>query len=553
VKLLGRFLFLCAAGLALLLAPLSSARAELKPLLIVSVASVDEVLADVKYITKASGFEGAGNTADFFGKAYTNGVDRKRPIGVIVAPKDGGDFIAVSFVPVSDMKAILATLKEPVGEPKDVGDGVLELAIGPQSAFIKETNGWAFVAREKEHLAELPADPMALLGTLPKDYTIAAKVHLQNLPAELKKMAADQMRIGLSRALENAPREGGVDREFQEKLGRVYVENIVRILDETDEIVFGLQIDAAGQRTFIDLGQTAVAGTRMAKQLEALANTKSGFSAFLMPEAAVSFNASGTVAKEDLDQLRAMMDGVKANALKDLDNNPDLDATRRAAAKELLGGFIDIVMKTLEEGKVDGGATLLLEPKSLNFVAGGLVADGAKVDALFKKLTDLAKDEPDAPEIKLNAGQHGGITLHKITGPIPEGEAEAREILGDKLNFVLGTGPKSVYVAFGKDAEGLLKKVIDQVTQKGPADVPPSQLNVALLPILKFAASVDDNPIVPALVSVLEKSGKDKITMVTTPRPRGSNTRILVEEGVLQLIGEGAKKAGLGPGGPPAF
>ena len=551
MKLLGRFLFLCAAAVASLLAPLSPARAELKPLVVVSVASIDEVLADIKYITKASGFEDAGNTADFFGKAYTNGVDRKRPIGVIVAPKEGGEFIAVSFVPVSNLKAILDTLKEPIGEPKDVGDGVLELAVGPQSVYIKETNGWAFVAREKEHLAELPADPVALLGTLPKDYTIASKVYLQNLPAELKKMAADQMRIGLTQALENSSGQG--DREFQEKLGRAYVENIVRVLDETEEIVVGLQIDAAGQRTFIDIAQKAVAGTRMAKQLEALANTKSAYGAFLMPEAAVSFNASGTVAKEDLDQMRAVMEGMKANALKDLDNNPDLDATRRAAAKELLGGFIDVIMKTFEEGKIDGGATLLLEPKSLNFVAGGLVADGAKVEALLKKLTDLAKDEPEAPEIKLNAGQHGGITLHKITGPIPEGESKAREILGDKVNLVVGTGPKSVYVAFGKDAEGLLKKMIDQVTQKGPSDVPPSQLNVALLPILKFAASVDDNPIVPALVSVLEKSGKDKITVVTEPRPRGSNTRILVEEGLLQLIGEGVKQSGLGPGGQQAF
>lgn len=553
MKLLGRILFLCAAGVALLLAPLSSARAELKPLLVVSVAGIDEVLADVKYVTKASGVEDAGNTAEFFGKAYTNGVDRKRPIGVIVAPKDAGEFVVVSFIPVSDMKAILDTLKEPVGEPKDAGDGVLELAVGPQSLFIKETNGWAFVAREKDHLADLPADPTALLGNLPKEYTIATKVYLQNLPAELKKMAAEQMRIGLTQALENSPQEGGVDREFQEKMGRIYVENIIRVLDETEEVAIGLQIDAAGQRTFIDVSQKAVAGTRMARQLDALANAKSAYSAFLMPQAAVSFNASGTVAKEDLDQMRAMMDGVKANALKDLDNNPDLDATRRAAAKELLSGFIDVVMKTLEEGTIDGGATLLLEPKSLNFVAGGLVADGAKMEALLKKLTDLAKDEPEAPEIKLNAGQHGGITLHKITGPIPEGEKDAREILGDKLNFVVGTGPKSVYVAFGKDAEGLLKKVIDQVTQKGPAAVPPSQFNVALLPILKFAASVDDNPIVPELVSVLEKNGKDKITVVTEPRPRGSNTRILVEEGVLELIGAAVKKTGLGPGGPPAF
>jgi hypothetical protein len=62
VKLLGRFLFLCAAGVALLLAPLSSARAELKPLVVVSVASVDELMGDVKYITKDCRFEGSVNS-----------------------------------------------------------------------------------------------------------------------------------------------------------------------------------------------------------------------------------------------------------------------------------------------------------------------------------------------------------------------------------------------------------------------------------------------------------------------------------------------------------
>lgn len=551
MKLLGRFLFLCAAAVTLLLAPLSPARGELKPLVVVSVASVDEVLSDVKYVTKAAGFEQAGATADFFGKAYSNGVDRKRPIGVIVAPKEGGEFIALSFVPVSDMKAILATLKEPLGEPKDAGDGVLELSLGPQTAYVKETNGWAFIAQQKEHLTDLPADPAALLGNLPKEYTVATKVYLQNLPAELKKMAADQMRIGLSQALEKAPEEGGVDREFQEKLGRAYVENIVRMLDEVDEVVVGLQIDAEGQRTFIDIGQTAVAGTRMAKQFEGLANTKTSYSSFLMPEAAVSLNASGAIAKEDMDQIRGAMEGAKANVLKELDNDPNLDGTRRAAAKELIAGFMDVLLQTLEEGKLDGGATLLLEPKSLNFVAGGLVADGSKLESLFVKLANLAKDEADAPEIKLNAGKHGDVNLHTIVGP--NEDAKLREVLGDKINIVLGTGPKSIYLAFGKDAEGLLKKMIDSVSQKGPAAVPPSQLNVALLPIMKFAASVDDNPLVPALVSVLEKSGKDKITIVTEARPRGSNSRILVEEGVIQLIGEAAKQSGVAGAPPQAF
>jgi hypothetical protein len=551
VKLLGRILFRCAAGLALLLAPLSLAQGELKPLLVVSVASVDELLADVKYVTKASGFEGAGNTADFFGKAYSNGVDRKRPIGVIVSPKEGGEFVTLSFIPISDMKAILATLKEPVGEPKDAGDGVLELAAGPQNVFIKEAGTWAFVAQQKEHLAELPADPTTLLGTLPKDYTLAAKVSVQNLPADLKKMLVDQMRIGFETSLQNAPDNQGFDKELMEKVNRNAMENIIRMLDELEDITLGFNIDSAGQRTYLDVGMTAVAGSRLAKQVEQVGQAKSSFTAFLVPGAAASLNFVAPVAKEDLEQTRVLIEGIKANVQKELDNDPNLDANRRVAAKELIAGFIDVMQKTLEEGKLDGGAALLLEPKSLNFVAGGLVADGAKVESLFKRLAELAKDEADAPEIKLNSGKHGDVNLHTISGP--NEDAKAREILGDKIHIVLGTGPKSVYLAFGKDGEGLLKKMIDQVSQKGAAAAPPSQLNVSLLPILKFAASIDDNPIVPALVSVLEKNGKDKITIVSELRPRGTNTRILVEEGVLQVIGEGVKQAGLADGGQQQF
>ncbi|HUE69972.1 MAG TPA: hypothetical protein VMP01_03715 [Pirellulaceae bacterium] len=551
MKLFGRFLLGCAAGLALLLAPLSLARAELKPLLVVSVAGIDELVGDINYVTKAAGFEGTGKLAEGYIKGFSNGVDRKRPIGVIVAPKEGGEFVAISFVPVSDMKAILATLKEPVGEPKDAGDGVLELAVGPQSAFIKETNGWAFVAQQKEHLADLPADPSALLGTLPKDYTLAAKVSMQNLPADLKKMLVDQMRIGFETSLENAPDNQGFDKELMAKVNRNAMENIIRMLDELEDITVGFNIDAAGQRTYLDLGVTAIAGSRLAKQVEQAGQAKSSFAAFLVPGAAATLNFAAPVAKEDLEQTRVLIEGIKANVQKELDNDPNLDATRRTAAKELIAGFIDVLQKTLEEGMLDGGAALLLEPKSLNFVAGGLVADGAKVEALFKRLAELAKDEADAPEIKLNAGKHGDVNLHTISGP--NEDEKAREILGDKINIVLGTGPKSLYLAFGKDGEGLLKKMIDQVSQQGPTAVPSSQLNVALLPILKFAASVDDNPIVPALVSVVEKNGKDKITIVTEIKSRGSNTRILVEEGVLQAIGEGVKQAGVANGGQQEF
>lgn len=551
MKLLPKSMFAMAAAMALLVAPLSQLLAQnAKPVLVVSISSVEDTLADIAYITKAAGAEDAGRTALLFGNAFTNGINKKKPIGVYVSPKaGGGDFVGVAFVPVTDLKTILATFKEQIGEPKDAGDGVQEITAQGQSVYIKEQKGWAFLSNEKENLAGLPEDPAALLGNLPKEYTVAAKVNVANIPAELKKVAVDTIKEGFERQLQANPQ--GLDNELVEKMQRNQLEALVKMVDELDEIMIGFAIDGPGKRTYLDINITAREGTSLAKQYAALADTKSSYAGFLIPGAAATLNLSSTMAKEDIDQTVTVLKGVRANAMKEIDNDPNLDAAKRGAAKEVLGSLMDAFIKTVEGGKIDGGAVLVLDAKTIDFAAGGLVADGKSVEDSFKRLIELAKDEPDFPTVKLNTGAHGGITFHSITAPIPETEREARELLGDKVNIILGTGPKSVYVAFGKNAESLLTQVIDRSAQEGSKSVPPMQLNVALLPILKFAASVDaNNEIVPELVKVLEKSGKDKINIESKAIKNGGNARIQVEEGVLQVIGAGIQKAqGLIPGG----
>lgn len=552
MKLLPKSMFGMAAAAALLLAPVGQLLAQnVKPVLVVSISSIEDTLADIKYITKAAGAEDAGSTAVLFGNVYTNGVDKKKPIGVYVSPKvGGGDFVPVVFVPVTDLKTILATFKEQLGEPSDAGDGVKEVSAAGNPVFFKEQTGWVFISNAKENLADLPADPAALLGALPKEYTIAIKANVANIPAELKKVAVDTIKEGFERQLQNNP-QGGENAELVEKMQRNQLEALVKMADELDEIMFGFAIDGPGKRTYLDINVTAREGTSLAKQYAMMADAKSAFAGFLLPNAAATLNFSATSSKEDIEQTAGLLKGVKQNAMKEIDNDPNLDAAKRGVAKEVLGSLMDAFIKTVEGGKLDGGAVLMLDSKTVDFAAGGLVADGKSIEDSFKRLIDLAKNEPDFPNVKLNSGSHGGITFHSITAPIPDSEKEARDILGDKVNIVLGTGPKSVYIAFGKNAESLLKQVIDKSAQDGSKSVPPMQLNIALLPILKFAASVDpNNEIFPELVKVLEKSSKDKINVVSKIIKNGSSVRIQVEEGVLQLIGVGVEKAkGLLPGG----
>jgi signal transduction histidine kinase len=70
--------------------------------------------------------------------------------------------------------------------------------------------------------------------------------------------------------------------------------------------------------------------------------------------------------------------------------------------------------------------------------------------------------------VKLNAGKHGNVSLHTITVDLPDSADEsARDLFGgDKVNIVLGTAPKALYLAFGKDGEALLKKAIDASDQE---------------------------------------------------------------------------------------
>ena len=542
MKLYRSTLLMALAALAPLVAPVAGALAQdLKPVAVVSIASVEETLADIGYVTSVAGLEDAGKTARLFGSALTSGMDKKRPSGLYVVPKDG-DFHAIAFIPVTDLKQLLEIHKEYVGEPRDAGDGILEIGMG-RSAFVKEQGGWAFVAESSEHLTGLPQDPLKLLGDLPKQYNVAAKINVQNVPQELRQTALDEIRFGLERSLDQQPPEA---REAIEKNTKAAMKGIEQLFNESEEVQVGWAVDAAGKRTHLDLSITAKEGTELAKQMALNAEVKSAFTGFLLPEASVTLNFSAKLSEADIAQVEGAFKTGREQVSKQIDDDPNLTPDQRTVAKEVVGKLLDVFEQTAKTGKLDGGFALVLEPKTINMVGGGYVADGPAFERAVKQVLELAKNEPNVPKVQWGAGNHGGVALHKASIPVPDNEGEARELFGEKLDVVLGIGPKSVYFSAGKNGESLLKKVIDQSAQSAEKVVPAAQLNVSVLPILKFMASVDENPMLPGLIASLEKSGSDKLLITSQGSPRGSSVRIEIQEGIIKLIGEAAKQFGGG-------
>jgi len=320
------------------------------------------------------------------------------------------------------------------------------------------------------------------------------------------------------------------------------------MIQETDQFTLGIGIDPKSKVSFLEVSITALEGTSLAKELTASGMLKTNFGGFIQPDGAVTFNFAGPISPDDAAQGKNVIVELKKKALAELENDPNLDANSRPIAREVLDSLFSVLSSTVEAGKLDGGAVLMLNEKSLDFAAGIQVGNGKKVDEAFRKLIDLAKKDPEAPSVKLDAFKHAGITFHKITAKIPEDrEEDARAIFGDKIEVYLGSGESSLYVAFGKKSEALLKRVIDQSTSVADQNVPPMRLTVALLPFLKFAQSIDENADLEAVIKVLEENvdSGDKIRITSAVIPRGAVSRFELDEGIVKAIGAAAKNAGL--------
>jgi hypothetical protein len=541
-------------ALALLSLPLAAALAQntlglsAKPVAIVSVAPIRETLNDLAYVTRMAGMEDQGELLRLTLGAAVSGIDKDRPIGLYFVPKDD-EFQGVAFIPLAPegLKTILKMYKERLGEPKDVGGGILQVGMG-NTVFIKEVTSpnqqsWLFAAADKEHLANLPQDPASVLGDLPKTYNVAGKIIVPNIPEKLRKMAIDEVKLGVERYLESqGGRNAELNREEVRAQSKNQVAQIERLINESEELLIGIGIDEQGKRIVQDIRFLAKEGSSLAKTMAMQIDLKTSFAGFLMPDASVSVGVAGKTSPEDIAQAGATLQAIRGHLSKHIDDSPDIPGDKREAIKALLVPVFDVLTKTIATGRVDGGLTVVLMPKSLSFAAGGLCADGATVEKILRSVADLGKDINNFPKLQLNTGTIGDMKLSRLTAPIPP-NSPARDVLGDTLEIIVGVSPGSVIIAGGKDAEGLLRKVLDSSAQNRDKAVLPVQVNVAVLPIAKFMKSFDENPNINSVITTLEQTGNDRVTVTSTPATRSSTTRIEIQEGVIKAVGAAAKKA----------
>ena len=527
---------------------------NLKTVLTVSVAGYDTLMKSVDALAEAAGVPEMAALPKMMlgGSEGPDGLDGSKPLGLVVRT-NGQEFPAVLFAPITDTEEFLNFLKRFVPEiPEPGADGVYEVEAGPQTVFIQQKDGWAFATIDKALLADTPADPEKLLGGLGEGYIVAIQGQVANIPKPLRDSAMTIMQMAAASGSQQ--NEGETDEQYalRQKMTQQSMEGIQKAADEMDSLTIGLGVDATDGTVNLDIAVTAVEGTSLANDMAEIAGLKSAFNGFFSPRAALTFRATSKLSETDVTQALQMIEFVKPQAKKAIEEGaPDEEQARQAV--EILNELLVVLQDTIKGRTADAGMSLIGSDAGIALIVGIHIVNATKLEEVFKKVVDKAKEEePDIDQfLKMNAAEHKGVRFHTLAVPaalvFDDGAPPA--YANSDIKITIGFGDSAVYLAHGSNPVKLLKAAIDRSDADQSAEVSPMQLSLSAKGIgslLEVIATSEDADIPPEVIEILKQAGdKDHLTITAKAIPNGMKSSVTLEGGALRVIGAAAKAAGV--------
>ena len=527
-------------GIATLIPGQVQAQSPPKPAVVISIANLNEQLKDVKYLLTAAGVP----ELNFFAKAgvkiYADGVDFTRNAGVALYFEGNNttpDFSG--FIPVDDLELILESISQYADIEEDGDDKFTIIAPNGVELRIKEKGDYAFFASRKDLLDLLPTEPEKMLGKKASDYNLSFMIYPQEAPKGLREEILSTIQDGARLTLDQLDDE--LDDAQQANLDS-QMRRFEKLFDESESVVIGMAADAESKKLYTEIEYIAKAGSDLAKKMnETKATTPSQFSGFLMPNAAMNFNANGRMPEADADSYADLLADVQLRIIEELNEMGELSDAEFETVETLVGSIVDVVSESLKEGVIDAGMTAVIEDSDANLIGGVKVADPTKIETAVKdfvpmlkeKIAEIEDEGAEVPEITFNLDKetHDGIRFHEIEVEIDD--AKAREVIGDSVQILIGFGKDSIYYGVGNDPLPMIKKA-KAAKQKTEFS---TEINVQLAQFMKLMSRASDADLqLASLAEELSENGGDAIRVYGKHIPNGSFTRFEMEDGILLLI-----------------
>jgi hypothetical protein len=531
----------------------AAAGGQLKTVAVIACERYDQLMQDITFLGTVAGQPQAAQMIEGGIAFFTQGkgleaLDKTQPWGVIVQT-DGVQPLPMGCLPVKNLDDLLTVAANFGMEINDAGDGIQEIAQPEGRAiYVKESDGWAFIAQSPATLARVPEKPQAILNQVVDEYDLGARFSVQNVPEMYRQLIVQAMQAGMQQGLQQKADESDEDFQARQRLAAAQMDQAKRAIEELDTLTFGWTIDAENQSAHMEVTVEAVPGSKMAKDIAAQANAKTNFAGFYQPDAAATmiFASQSDPEAQDVAQLEATIGAAREQFNTGLEENENVPAEMRDDLKAAASDWFDAFIATAKTGQMDGGAALHASADSVTLIAGALVKGPAKFESGLKKLETAAKKSHDFPGVEWDADSHAGVTFHTFSVPVPAEHAAPHKLLGDEADIAVGIGPEAVYLAVGRENLEAVKKAIDASAADKGKKVPPFELAVSLGPLTEVMASqADEGPQKAAAEAVAEllrneAKGTDHLRVTGSVVPNGLRYRFEAEQGVLKALGKAA-------------
>ncbi|MBM4089356.1 MAG: hypothetical protein FJ276_07990 [Planctomycetes bacterium] len=514
------------------------ASAEYKPIVVVSAASYEKLIADVRQfvdariVTVALELAGrAGNLAFDPRTLAPVSVDPRRPWGLVVE-SDGQAVSMYGFAPVTDLGLLLAG---PVaaGRIQPPVEGVYQLALGGSKWYARQRGAWTVFSDSQDGLDDIPDEPAKILEEVKHSTDLAVSVLFRSLLPEHRELARRWITEGSYLVFPREAGEGEIQHALRQALANQLLLRAAALVEEGDALSAGISVDLKNRRLVADVDLTYLAATEMANGLAAPSTTKTDFGGFMLPNAALTGIWTGEIARMPLHQILTLCDAVLRQLTPDARDRPELTLWRT-------------IRDALMEESVDGAVTVFLQPRGSILAIGGYVSDGAKVE---RNLLAAAKAFGNvgaagkAPTWTRDAGRYQDVRFHTLSIPLDvnaDNDAHLSQMFGDSMELVIGVDEHHLYAAVGKQPMSFLKQALRQARSRGSGRQPPIRFSLSLARCVRFLAETSpeaDRGDLVQLADVLERSGgRDRVNLHAIPIKHGMHIRLEVDEAAMRSL-----------------
>lgn len=530
-------LMLCLAAPALLRAAPPAAD---KPAVVVTIKSLDGLLADARHVAELCGkgdeFKQAeGGLKGAAGPNGLDGLDTKKPAGFYVR-FDGEDVEkteAVALIPVTDEKAVLAQLEAHKVKAEKGDDGVYEVTVPGMAApaYLTFADGYAYVSSPTK--AALAADRRLAPGSvLPADSSalVSAVLHIDRVPDKFKELVLNAFEQGVDQATKDAPAD---EPELQKQARKVAAEGIhtvaKMVVKEGGDLALGINIDRRTGELSASVSLGGAPGGKLSGMIADLGAHKSVGASLIGPDSAMNMMADVTVPESLRKYLLGAFDDGFNKAL-----DQQTDETKKKAAL----AFRKAIGPTLESGELDG-AMDFRGPNAdglFTILMGMRVKDGAAVE---KFIRDSVTTGADKEKVTLDFDKAGDVAIHKIVGDPKDIDANFRKLVGDKPVMYFAFRDDAVLLAVGEDGLAVLKKAVAAKPKPGAV----LQVGLAMGRFSRIMAATQPGAS-EAAKQVFKEKNKDKLR-IALEGGASLKAHITLDAQVLAFFYE------VGQGGPP--